>query len=179
MKYTDCPQCSNKIIDRTPLKCVYCGYDSTKDDVHQKKLELLDPPPRPNRDNTTIIQAITILVCLGCAIAFLISLLYSKGTMVNNEFVENTSNLTTIRIVFGIGAILSGAVFFSTSQNFEKEMFDYTNEIRIIYDINQKILDGAIFEDFDEREQDYIIKYQSTKQSNMLNQNVSKYIYHK
>lgn len=178
MKYTDCPQCNNKIIDRTPLKCVYCGYDSTKEDVNQK-LELLDPPARPSRENTTIIQAITLILALVSALAFLISFLYTNGTVVDNVIVENDHNLSTFRIVTGIIFMLTTVTFFSSSRNFEKEMLDYTNDIRMIYDINERIEHGARLDEFDELEQSLIIQNQANRQTDKLNQKTSKYIYYK
>lgn len=178
MKYVDCPQCGNKIIDRTPLKCVYCGYDSTKVD-NKQMLEILEAPARPSRENATITQTISLILALACTVAFLISLLYSKGTVIDNVFVESETNITPFRYVFGIGTVLCMSVFFSSARNFEKEMFDYTNEIRMIYDINQRILNGATLEDFDEVEQSRIIQYQTEKQNGLLNQKTSKYIYHK
>lgn len=179
MKYINCPQCNNKIIDRNPLKCLYCGYDSSK--IEEEKLELLDPPTRPNKQSYVNVQTISLLVSMAGAIAFLITFLYTKTTVVDNVLVEVKTNMNTLRYILGIIAAIAFATFVSTTSNYEKEENNYRNKFRRIAEINKRIEKGAKLSDFDEADAATIMKAQKEKkaQQQTLNQQTSKYIYKK
>lgn len=179
MKYTNCPQCSNKIIDRTPLKCLYCGYDSSKVTIEEERIEPLNQPNRPNKDNYTIIQSITLLLSLISAIAFLISFLITKSTVIDGVLVETGGNLSTIRLVLGIVALLSFSTFVASYHNYDEEMTKYNNNLRRVKDINYRIENGANrYSDFDEEDLAFIMNMQELQKSSQLNQKTSsKYYY--
>lgn len=170
MKYINCPQCNNKIIDRTPLKCLYCGYDSMNVSVEDERIELLEQPKRPSKENYTIIQSITLLISLVSAIAFLITFLLTKATVIDGVLVESTKDISTIRYILGIAAVLSFITFISSNRNFENEQKKYNQDLRMIKEINYKIELGAGYGDFDEDELAYIINAQELKKNQTLNQ---------
>ncbi len=178
MKYTDCPQCKNKIIDRSPLKCLYCGYDSSK--VEVQKLELIDIPKPPKRENYVVFQFLAIIVSLIGAIVFLITLISSHTTVVDEVLVE-TGNFSTIRLIAGIITVVSFFTFLTTNRSYEQDEMMYNNEVRRISDINQKIESGATLEDFEESDWAIIVKAQEDKNKSKkpVNQKYPNSIYYK
>lgn len=178
MKYINCPQCNNKIIERSPLKCLYCGYDSTK--IMAEKLEPLDPPQRPNVKNYNLMQTLLLLVSAAGIIAFLITFLLNKATVVDNVLVESNNNLTTIRYILAITSALSFLTFISSNRTFESALNEYRQELRYVQELNKRIEAGATINDFDEADATYIMNAQEQKKlSQPLNQKTSKYYYNK
>lgn len=179
MKYVNCPQCNNKIIDRTPLKCLYCGYDSMTTTVDEERIEPLEQPKRPKRENYTIIQSITLLLCIASAIAFLITFLMTKATVVDGVLIEAASELSTLRVILGIVSVLSFVTFVSSIRNYEEEQKRYSRDVRRVKDINYKIECGATrLSDFDEDDMIFIMNMQEQRKNEMLNQkSSSKYYY--
>lgn len=177
MKYIDCPQCKNKIIDRTPLKCLYCGYDSSK--VEVVKLEKVDAPKPPKRENYVLFQFLAIMVSLIGALVFLITLLSTHTTVIDGVLVENVGKTSTIRLIAGVITVVAFFTFLTTNRSYEQDTMIYNNEMRRISDINQKIEAGASLEDFDESDWAIIIKAQEEKKPKSLNQKYPSSIYYK
>lgn len=169
MKYTICPNCNRKIIDRYPPKCVYCGYDGTPN-VEGERLELLDPPMPPIKNEAhTIRQAITILISLAGIIGFLITYLNEEQTVIRNTLESTSSNMTLLRFILFIVAISAFILFISTNRSYNVNQMKYMDDMMRIAEINRRIQAGATLEDFSEEEVAIILNAREAKNAQQIN----------